>query len=251
MKAVSSEITRLFPLEACRRLRETLTISHQSGVVLLQLNGLKYFSSKNALNPKRPLSKKNTDTGVEKRIATLLPFVLCIRKHLQVITGVAVDVDEFKRLPNHFFGIFGNDPAYLSFMRLVLKIIEFTGPKDIINLICDDEEKTALPFYSMYRKVKMWLPEARGKMRFISFADDQFMFGLQAADFVSSIISHQVTKELKLIDYDYAPLFEALTQLPERYERLWTVEIAKGDRGTLRGIADKMKHQLNRANRCT
>jgi len=214
---------------------------------LLRTNGLSDLSAKNVLNPNRALSKKNTEVGLQKRIGTLLPFVLCIRKHLQVVTGVAVDVAVFRKLPSHFFQILGHDPAYVAFLRSMLRVVEFTPSKDKINLICDDEEQTALPFYHLYRRMKKVLPEAKEKMASISFADDRYLFGLQASDFVSSIIRQQVTKEMKRVKYDYEPLFTALTKSPEPHERLWTVEIAKGGRTTLLKLADDMKKEINKA----
>jgi hypothetical protein len=42
------------------------------------------LSAKAVFNYSRPLSKKNADVGLTNRIETLLPFVSCIRKHLQV-----------------------------------------------------------------------------------------------------------------------------------------------------------------------
>jgi hypothetical protein len=66
---------------------------------LLKMNGMTVLSAKEALNPKRPLGKRNESLGIEKRIKDLLPFIAAIRKHLQVISGTAIDVQAYKKLP--------------------------------------------------------------------------------------------------------------------------------------------------------
>ena len=77
---------------------------------LLNFYGLKLLSAKDALNHKRPLSKKKPCLGVDERSEALRAFISCVRKHLQIIVGLATDADAFKKLPPHFFQIFGTDP---------------------------------------------------------------------------------------------------------------------------------------------
>src|SRR6266704_1167141 len=104
---------------------------------LLHFNGLKELSAKKVLNANRPLSDKVDAIGVRNRTDALLPFVTCIRKHLQVVSGIAIDVRTFKKLPSHFFQFFGTDPIYMAFARSVLQVVEFTPEQDRISLICD------------------------------------------------------------------------------------------------------------------
>lgn len=63
--------------------------------VCLPENGLQMLTAKHALNAGIPLSEKNPALGIEKRIAALLPFVGCIRRHLEAATGIAIDVKAF------------------------------------------------------------------------------------------------------------------------------------------------------------
>src|ERR1019366_10341069 len=91
---------------------------------LLHMNGLKELSAKHVLNPMKPLSKKNDSVGLDTRIADLLPFMLCIRKHLQVITATAIDVEVFNGLPSHVHEFWSKDPVYMAVARSVLQVIE-------------------------------------------------------------------------------------------------------------------------------
>ncbi len=188
---------------------------------LLHLNGLKELSAKHVLNPKRPLSKKNLDVGLERRISALLPFISCIRKNVQVVLGVAIDTRAFKKLPSHFHQYFGNKPSY------------WTPDNDRISLICDEDEEIAIPFYQLYTQVKREWPQAKNKLAAISFADDSVVYGLQAADFVSSLIRQEEQRKLKRTAYDYRPLYEALRKDPDKSEKLWAVGVVTGDSDTL------------------
>jgi hypothetical protein len=212
----------------------------------LVLNGLTELSAKKVLNFRRPISKKNTDTGLDNRIDTLLPFVYCIRKYLQVAMGCVVDVRTFRKLPPHFFQVVGDDPSYMAFMRTMLQVTEFASRTDKISLVCDEDEQTALAFYRLYRRLKKVWPGAREKLAAITFADDRFVFALQAADFIAAIIRLEKTARLTKKKYDYKPLFRALIAQPERHERLWFCGIATGDRQTLIKTAEDMLAQLKK-----
>src|ERR1700691_3750879 len=107
-----------------------------------------------------PPTQRKESGGVSKRTKALTDFVLCIRKHLQVVIGCAVDVRYFKKLPPHFFQVYGHDPSYLAFVRAVLQVSQFTPDGERVSLICDEDEETAIPFYKLYRRVKKILPGA-------------------------------------------------------------------------------------------
>jgi hypothetical protein len=219
---------------------------------LLSENGLQEFSCKKVFNAKRPLSKKNSDTGVDKRIEDLLPFVLCIRKYLQVITGLAFDAKSFRELRSHLFQALGTDPSYTAFLRALMRILEFTPSGDRIVLVCDDEESTAWTFYKLYRRVKKVWPEAKTKLVALSFGDDSFLYGLQASDLVSSLIRLQARKELLAQEYDYHALFEAMSKQPDRHERLWDMSVAIVNKENLKQTANGLHEaykEYQRANK--
>ena len=212
----------------------------------LVLNGLTELSAKKVLNFNRAVSKKNTSVGLDNRIDTLLPFVSCIRKHLQVAIGCVVDVRTFRKLPSHFFQALGDDPSYMAFMRVMLQVSDFSSGTDKISLTCDEDEETAMDFYRLYRRLKKVWPGARERFAAISFADDRYVFALQAADFISAIIRLEKTAELTKKQYDYRRLYKALIAQPERHERLWYCGIATGDKKTLINTAEGILAQLKR-----
>jgi hypothetical protein len=206
---------------------------------LLHKNGLKILSCKDALKSHLPLGKKNDALGIEKRTEALLPFIACVRKHLQVITGIAFDAKSFRQLPSHVFQALGTDPNYVAFMRSLLRVLEFTPDGDHISIVCDDEEETAWTFYKLYRRVKKVWPGARKKLIALTFGDDAFMFALQASDVVSSLMRLEARFELFNEPYDYRPLFEALSQQPDlRHEKLWDLGIAIVNQSTMRNTAE-------------
>src|SRR5579864_8978753 len=101
---------------------------------LLHINGMRELSAKNVLRPSLPLGRKNDGTGLSQRIRDLVPFIECIRKNIQVVTGTAVDVRAFKKLPPHYFAFFGADPIYSCFLRSLLRVLEFTPDSEKVVL---------------------------------------------------------------------------------------------------------------------
>lgn len=213
---------------------------------ILSLNGLEVLSAKVVLNFKRPLSKKNDREGLEKRIEDLKGFIRCIRKHLLVVSGVTVDVAAFKKQPTHLFEMLGNDPCYAAFAREVLQIIGFCGKEDKISLICDEDEGTAMNFYHLYRRIKLQWPQAKDKFAGITFADDKYLFALQAADLVVSLIRLEAGKRMLQIPYDYEPLFSELNAPASKGENIWQIEISFNDSGTLSKLADDLKKEWDK-----
>jgi hypothetical protein len=213
---------------------------------LLFRNGLKELTSKNVLNARRPLSSKNARVGAKERTEDLLPFIDCMRRNLDVITGITIDVRAFKKLPSHFFQSFGNDPIYVAFMRSILGVLEFTPDNDKISLVCDDDEKTALVFYRLYRRIKKVWPQARKKLVAISFANDSNLFCLQAADFVASLMRLEAGRKMAHARYDYGELYKALSRKPDRSENLWQVGIALGTMSVLLDLANSLKDEAKK-----
>jgi hypothetical protein len=210
--------------------------------VLLNRYGIKILSGKDALNHKRPLSQKYPCLGVEERTEALGSFVSCIRKHLQVITGLATDVEAFKDLPSHFFQVFGSDPSYMTFVRTAMHVTEFTPDKSKITMICDDDEETALPFYRLYRRVKKVWPDARRKFGGIAFVDDRYLFGVQASDLVASLMRYEAAEKINGTRYDYKPLYEALIAHPTKYEPwLYNISVAIADKEKMLQTAEGMR----------
>lgn len=210
---------------------------------LLVRNGIRVLSAKTAFNASRPLSDRNKRLGLENRIEDLAPFINCIRKHLQVVTGVAIDVQAFKKLPTNFFEVYGDNPEYAAFARSLLKIVDFAG-RDKIVFICDDDEEVAPLFYKLYRRIRKILSRARHGLVALTFADDRYVYGVQAADLVAGLIRLEAARKWFDADYDYGALFDALTKRPENFEpNLWDISIAFGDEATLTALADDLREE--------
>jgi hypothetical protein len=205
---------------------------------LLALNGMKTFHTTKALKHHVPLGEKTDALGLGKRTEALLPFVACIRKHLEIAIGCWVDAKAFKALPSHFFRVFGDNPAYMAFMRTMQRILDFAPPRDGIVLVCDEDEETAFEFYKLYRRIKKVMPGVRKKLNAISFCDDNFVFAVQAADFVASMVRLDALARRDKKKHQYRRLFKALTAQPDKkYERIWYAGVGKGDKDSLEKIA--------------
>lgn len=214
----------------------------------LALNGLTELHANKILNYKRPLSKKNTDTGLTKRIRDLKPFISCIRKHLQVVMASVVDVRVFKKLPSHFFRVFGDDPSLLAFMRVMMQVAQFAAGHDRVSLICDEDEATVLNFYRLYRRFKKVWPGMRTRLAGISFVDDRYLYALQAADLIASLIRLETTSRLTRKHYDYKQLYRSLSAKPDpKRDRPWYLGIATASKKNLTKAAEEIVAQLKKA----
>jgi hypothetical protein len=213
---------------------------------LLRLNGLKSLHATEAFKHRRPLSKKNQNTGLNKRINDLLPFVSCIRKYLLAVVGIAVDVRGFKELPSHFFQFYGNDPIYMAFARMALQVMEFAPDSDQISMIVDEDEETTLPFYRLYKRVKKVWPGARNKLVGLSFVDDKYLFALQASDLVAGLIRREMAWKVAKEKNQYRKLFRALIKSPEKHERLWFAGVALGTKDQLVEMAEQLRETWNK-----
>jgi len=119
----------------------------------LQDNGIEMLSAKDAFNANRALSEKNPALG-SARESALMPFIACIRKHLDSVRGVSIDAEAFRNLPSHYFKVLGDDPFFTAFLRAVLDAVNLVPEGDRLTMICDDEEQMALPMYRLYRRIK-------------------------------------------------------------------------------------------------
>ena len=210
---------------------------------LLHQNGMKEFSVKSAFNHRRPLGNRNKALGVRARVAALKPFVQCIRTHLSVVSGVAIDVVAFKAAPPKLQAAYTKDPIIMAFLRALIYVLDFTPKNDKVSFICDDDEAQAWNFYQLYRRVKKIWPGARKKLAALSFADDEFLWGLQAADLVSGLMRMEARKLWFKTPYQYRSLFKLMSATPTRgsNERIWACDIAFVAKKNINGVADGIK----------
>jgi hypothetical protein len=173
-----------------------------------------------ALNVRVPLSRKRKALGDGNRVDALMPFAECIRKHLQNVICVAVDVEAFKRTPGHLRKLWTDNPHFIAFTRVLLEVIKPVQPHDCINIICDDEEETALPMYNLYRRVKLVYTDTRARLASLSFADDRLFVPLQGADMVASLARMEARRIFANEDYAFGKLWEAIGK-PLASDKLW------------------------------
>jgi len=103
----------------------------------------------------------------------------------------------------------------------------------------DAEEEMALPMYRLFRGVKTIYPDAHEKLRVITFADDRWSFGLQAADMVVSLLRHEAGKRFFGAEYDYGALHSALsTPTPKSGDTFWLIALGFCDASMLNRLAD-------------
>jgi hypothetical protein len=127
-----------------------------------------------------------------------------------------------------------------AFTRSLLAVLEVTDTEDKISLICDDEEEAAWPMYQLFRKVKIMYPDAHEKLRSITFADDRWSFGLQAADLVVSLTRQEAAKRFFGTDYQYGPLFSALSNtVPKDGDTFWLHQFGFCDTSMLKKLGDR------------
>jgi hypothetical protein len=209
----------------------------------LYQNGLPVLSMKQALRHDRPLSEKNPALGLRARIEALLPFILCIRKHLLAITGIALDTEAFRALPSHYHQILGSDPFFTAFLRTLIGVVDMALNDDKFMIVCDDEEAMALPMYKLYRRVKLVHPKSNDVLKSLCFGDDEYMYALQAADCVASIIRREADRKFFGTPDDYAELFAAMTKNPDRDagEKIWACNIAFADKEMLTRTAESLR----------
>lgn len=158
-----------------------------------------------------------------------------------MVMGTAIDVREFQATAEQHRRIWSDDPCYTAFARNVIQILGDAPSDGIISLYCDDEEKTAWPFYQLYRKIKNQYPDARQRMKGITFTDDRLSFALQAADLVSSLIRQEAVLRFRNEPYQYQSLFEELTRQPEPWEGLIAAGVAWCDKEQLTRLGEAYK----------
>lgn len=175
----------------------------------LKACGLEYLKASKALNSNKPLSPACNALGPAKRSKALLPFVSCIRKHLETVGGTAIDVAAFKRLGGEKQAIWHQNPHYLAFVRVALRFIQLTTARDKIMIVCDDSNR-AVEMYHHYRRVKQVYPDARERFMGLSFVDDRFVRAAQAADLVAALVRMQAEREFLNKPYEFENLYLAL-----------------------------------------
>jgi hypothetical protein len=213
--------------------------------------GLEELSLKHVFNHHLPLSDKRPALGIDERLRTLMPFVRFIRKHMHALVCVSVDCIAFKGLPSHQKEVLGRDPVILAFTRALVGLVDIVPTDDHLSFVCDEDEGTVIGMYKQYRKIKRHYPDARSKLRGISFADDRHLFGLQAADLISGLVRHESGLRFNAEAYAYQPLFAELVREPDTNDAMLYSGIALCGKEKLSALGEKFEktvpHSLREA----
>jgi hypothetical protein len=121
----------------------------------------------------------------------ILPdFIDVIRRNVQIGIGVGLDVKSLKAMPSDFQQKVG-DPQYFCFQRMLRTLVDnlrknenYTGP---VPITFDDTQEHAILCYRMWSKLRTQHQELKQSIPAITFADDEVIMQLQAAD----LLAHQ------------------------------------------------------------
>jgi hypothetical protein len=181
---------------------------------LLKYFGLPYLTMKRALRRKIPFSPNVEAKSAEERNKVLQSFTQCIRKHFELGVAITVDVDAYSKWsPEARKRVGGSDnPHYFAFLCGLTGAAKHLSSEDRFSLICDDDRQTAMSCYGLYSRVKTIHPELRKKMISITFADDNEVVPLQAADLFASLCRREAARQFHQEYYEYMSSFTALTK---------------------------------------
>lgn len=137
-------------------------------------------------SPPQPPYDAEAWTAERKRQA-IDDFATTVGKHILRGVSVGVDTRAYRAMPKQARDSIG-DPAMFCFARVIRRIVDSLEEwqwDEPIGSIFDDVEHGAMKCYSLYREIKRHDPRAKRLLPTITFADDQVMFPLQAADLIA------------------------------------------------------------------
>jgi hypothetical protein len=164
-----------------------------------------------ACGPKMPAGQT-----IDERIEALLPFADCVNQHLEIGLIQAWDVQGYNSLSLEAKKLLGgsHDPYFLAFIRGMAELAERVNEDDRISVICDDDIQTAWNSYLHYRSVGKADWKIQKKMVALTFANDRYFPGLQAADMVAFLARHEAVRKFYGIANSFQKLFDLLTTDP-------------------------------------
>jgi hypothetical protein len=205
---------------------------------LLRNYGLDELHMVSAANHSIPLSAKIPNQTLPERIEALKPSADCINKHLELGLLQAWDVKGFNSLSKPAKKGLGdpNDPYYSAFARGLVELADYVQEDDRISLVCDDDAETAWDCYKHYRGIRQVEEKIRKKTISLSFADDKYFPGLQAADMVAWLTRREARLKFYGDRFPMRALFEHMV-VPQRPGQMqWLRMFATED--TIKGLSD-------------
>jgi hypothetical protein len=176
-----------------------------------------------------------------QRTDALRPFADCINEHFDWGLLQAIDVSGFNVLTASKKKGLGSleDPYYLTFMRGMLEIARRIHEDDRLSIICDDDSETAWSCYEHYRAVRKVHPIAQKKVVSLSFSDDRYFPGLQAADMVAFLARLEARRRFYRDTYYFVALFNHLVKQQDLKATTWLS--AFGTYKKMKELTEKLK----------
>lgn len=109
--------------------------------------------------------------------------VQIIRDNLMLGFSVTVDAKYFRSMPKDRRQKFGGDPQFFCFSRIMRQVVDaLSMGKQASGFIFDDAEEYSVKCYHLYRRIRTERPEVKKWISSITFADEEAILPLQAAD---------------------------------------------------------------------
>ncbi|MGB8540840.1 MAG: DUF3800 domain-containing protein [Candidatus Acidiferrales bacterium] len=174
---------------------------------LLDKHGLKSLHMIEASDANKHLSDQLPKQTLDHRVCALQPFADCIND-LDLGLIEAYDVNGFKALSEQARARIGSpdDPYYTAFSRGILELSQRVSYADQISLICDEDPATAATCRAHYEGVRAADDKVKQKIISLTFASDEDIPGLQAAD----MVAYLARREARFRFYNKSDAFQDL-----------------------------------------
>ena len=178
---------------------------------MLQRYGWRSLHMVKAMKSKK-FSANVLASSTEERVEAMKPFADCINLNLDSGLIQALDVKGFHALSKNLRAGLGspNDPYFVAFARGLLALVDFVNPDDKINITCDFDLETAFSCFQHLKAVQRIHPQVRERVISLSFAVDDYLPALQAADMIAYIARLEARRQFYSIPHSYKQLLDYL-----------------------------------------
>jgi hypothetical protein len=182
-----------------------------------------------------------------KRDMMLQELAMTVRGAALVAIGAVVDAKHFRALADSEFKREAKDPLFLALHTVVMRAIEATEVIDRcspIGLIIDDDRENSIECYRRLNNLKdhphLMFAKVRERIRSMTFANDDYYPGLQAADMLAYESRRYMVSRIDNPEAEPSELLMLLTTLFIHQPRLYTPAILDQlEKGTLKMLEDE------------
>lgn len=151
----------------------------------------------------------------------LAQFTDIIREHVWLAFAVGFDVRYYRTLPPHVRAALKHEPPVLCLerlLRLVRNRLHAEQYDGRVSLIIDEDTEFVIPTYRAITKLRRTREDLRRYIGAVSFADDEFLLPLQAADVLANLTSRYYRLRLTDPQMPMPPILDRLLRHPEHPE---------------------------------